>query len=103
MDDGFAFVGPDSLMFVRLVLTNRGSCPVHNSKLSRPRSRSYKRMGVSFSQPAKVKTKWFQDFESQLPSLEGKTTDRHHGGARRGADSPWPRRPSRRTRSTSSC
>jgi NAD(P)-dependent dehydrogenase (short-subunit alcohol dehydrogenase family) len=30
-------------------------------------------MGVSFSQPAEVKTKWFQDFESQLPSLEGKT------------------------------
>jgi len=31
-------------------------------------------MGVSFSQPAVVKTRWFHDFESQqLPSLEGKT------------------------------
>lgn len=30
-------------------------------------------MGLSFSQPAHVKTRWFPDFEEQLPSLEGKT------------------------------
>jgi short-subunit dehydrogenase len=30
-------------------------------------------MGLSSSKPTEVKTKWFQDFEPKLPSLEGKT------------------------------
>ena len=30
------------------------------------------------AQPAEVKTKWFHDFEAQLPSLEGNDS-RHHG------------------------
>jgi short-subunit dehydrogenase len=30
-------------------------------------------MGTSSSKPTEVTTKWFQDFEPKLPSLEGKT------------------------------
>ena len=30
-------------------------------------------MGTSSSKPTEVKSKWFQDFEPKLPSLEGRT------------------------------